>query len=54
MLTKKVLALLVTAMVISVILITSLGTTILANVDGYGYQEPYLSSGDCYPNGRGF
>jgi len=51
---KKVLTILATAMAISVVLITSLGVTALADVEGYGYGEAAPNSGDCYPDGSGF
>ncbi|OGN89649.1 MAG: hypothetical protein A2158_00560 [Chloroflexi bacterium RBG_13_46_14] len=51
---KKVLTVLVTAMVISVVLVTSLGVTAFAAMDGYGYQEPAPESGDGISNGSGF
>ena len=56
---KKLLILLVTSTVISVILVTSLGVTAFAdNGDEipppWGYGEPAPLSGDCVPDGSGF
>ncbi len=50
---KKVLMILVTAIVISVVLVTSLGVTAFANAEGYGYAEPAPNAGDCVPDGSG-
>ncbi|UCD09589.1 MAG: hypothetical protein JSU79_02805 [Dehalococcoidales bacterium] len=53
---KKVLFILVTAMVISVVLVTSIGVTAFAAEGpyGYGYQKPAPNSGDGNPDGSGF
>ena len=54
---KRILLILVTAMVISVVLVTSLGVTALAEEEApspYGYQQPAPNSGDGVPDGSGF
>ena len=50
---KKVLTILVSAIVISVVLVTSLGVTALADVEGYGYGEPAPNSGNGVSDGSG-
>ncbi|MBN2074045.1 MAG: hypothetical protein JW762_00705 [Dehalococcoidales bacterium] len=53
---KKVLAILITTTVISVVLVTSLGVTACADEDeipAYGYQEPAPESHDGVPEGSG-
>lgn len=50
---KKVLTILVTAMVISVVLITSLGVTAFAASGPNGYMEPAPDSGDGINEGSG-
>jgi hypothetical protein len=55
MVMKKVLVLLVTATVISVVLITSLGVVACADeTPPYGYQTPAPESHDGDPEGSGF
>jgi hypothetical protein len=50
---KKVLTVLVTALVISVVIAVSLGFTVFAENDGYGYQESAPESHDGISNGSG-
>ena len=51
---KKILTVLATALVISAILVTSLGVTAFAKEGKYGHQVPAPNSGDCIPDGSGF
>ncbi|MFC1946293.1 hypothetical protein ACFLXY_00055 [Chloroflexota bacterium] len=52
---KKVLTVLATALVISVVLVTSLGVTALAAEGPHGYViTPAPNSGDGVPDGSGF
>ena len=53
---KKVLAVLLTTIVISIVLVTSLGVTGCSDEDeipSYGHQEPAPESHDGSPNGSG-
>ena len=54
MVLKKIFTVLATAMVISVVLITSLGVTAFAEEGKYGHMEPAPNSGLGLEDGSGF
>jgi len=56
MVLKKIPTIIVTAMVILVVLVTSLGVTVFASEDvpPYGYQVPAPDSGNGIDDGSGF